>query len=52
MKVTEFQEMGFNPRTYIRYDANATVCNYLSISFNPRTYIRYDVLWQNKLPVA
>ena len=38
-----FNSGGFNPRTYIRYDASERL-TFASVSrFNPRTYIRYDI---------
>ena len=37
-------DYGFNPRTYIRYDADRVRGYPQSYGFNPRTYIRYD--WQ------
>ena len=37
-------DIGFNPRTYIRYDhLPFPLLSYLTC-FNPRTYIRYDPL--------
>ena len=36
--------MGFNPRTYIRYDEIAGEHENIAAGFNPRTYIRYDLL--------
>ena len=35
--------IGFNPRTYIRYDAPCAGLLLSLSSFNPRTYIRYDL---------
>ena len=35
--------MGFNPRTYIRYDILWYKNQIKTKSFNPRTYIRYDI---------
>ena len=34
--------IGFNPRTYIRYDPTDLTKAFLFDGFNPRTYIRYD----------
>ena len=34
--------IGFNPRTYIRYDSCWSLNTAASRCFNPRTYIRYD----------
>ena len=34
--------VSFNPRTYIRYDQEPTICYKTYFGFNPRTYIRYD----------
>ena len=36
------QDVGFNPRTYIRYDRAQEFFRNTAGSFNPRTYIRYD----------
>ena len=41
-------DIGFNPRTYIRYDQSAIPgFSVLYIGFNPRTYIRYDCITNN-----
>ena len=39
-------KLGFNPRTYIRYDFLAPIPEKAPPSFNPRTYIRYDLINQ------
>ena len=42
LRVDFNQGLGFNPRTYIRYDCILPFVKLLSFGFNPRTYIRYD----------
>ena len=39
--------VGFNPRTYIRYDLVTDMIKLGVKRFNPRTYIRYDCITNN-----
>ena len=45
-------DLGFNPRTYIRYDQYRNVHGFRRQRFNPRTYIRYDPIGFTMVPAA